>query len=84
MQAPSAQEEPPLLRQKREKKKESTSPLRELGSVLPAGNTSLAGAQLLPRNRKRAWTDQASSEPIPLMLFSKTTSMVQIISLLSS
>lgn len=63
------------LSMKKEKRKnirkEKHPSSQEVGSVLPAGTTSLAGAQPLLRNRKQLWTDQASSEPIPLTLFSK-------------
>lgn len=52
-------------------KRESISPLKEVGSVLPAETTGLAGAQALLRHRKRPWTNQASSKPILLTPFSK-------------
>lgn len=55
----------------RMKKRERIPRPRDLSSALPAGTIGLAGAQFLLRNRKHPWMDQARSEPVPLMSFSK-------------
>lgn len=52
-------------------KRGSIPQAREVGSVLPARATSLAGTQPFLRNGKHPWTDPGRSEPIPLTSFSK-------------
>lgn len=60
-----------LSRGTKDEKRERIPRPRDLSSALPAGTIGLAGAQFLLRNRKHPWMDQARSEPVPLMSFSK-------------